>query len=651
MEDMSIYDYIQENVAPNGKICPDCTMKEYIAAVYNREFEAEVFNCYTKIDWLYTNLNNSIEKVEFKIYPIVERLLDTLDSKEIEDYLKDKELDIRAVIDKTILIIEDKIENVDKKKLEKFCKKNILKTQNMHCMYIYLILASYIDLKNNEELQNIILKVGLMEEFTLFLNQFILDKFPYPEYARFYLAKRVNWQSKYIPDLLKKVSFESDEIKYWTIENYTGVNYNDGIKDIFWNLDLIKIIRNDELDLKLYLKIGETLKNILLASHLLDDINNLEKFFNEYISRYEEFSDNFESFWTASRIYISICKEERFSPEVKQRLVDGYRKVLNTDEAIKLIKEKLNDPNTNDSQKYNIYEVIAGLNISQMYLELFNSFKKNPIENASWISLFKYNREVHKEAIKILFEKIDWDNIIGEYSALVRHSFKPDPVKFLLYNVDDYPELAYMVYAKTLRSKRLEHRFITVKNLYCVMDRQNTIYELLPKELRESMQYNYDHEIDILTKDYMEFILGLDSDDDIPSKLAFNLRVVSKSDDEFIKENEKDKEEYIKHNTIYLDDHIFTKLDMYVADKGVNLWQSGKVIYFKRMKNNVTAWCQGEKFGKEYIVRLRGDRTGKLVEATCTCGKNDPKDKNNYCKHVAGTLIYLSKINDEKNKL
>ena len=91
MEENSIYEYIQENVAPNGKICPDCTMKEYISRVYNREYEADIYNSFCKLSMWDVNVDNSIEKVEFKIYPVVERLLDSLDSSEIEKYFKDKE--------------------------------------------------------------------------------------------------------------------------------------------------------------------------------------------------------------------------------------------------------------------------------------------------------------------------------------------------------------------------------------------------------------------------------------------------------------------------------------------------------------------------------------------------------------------------------
>lgn len=652
MEEMSIYEYIQENVAPNGKICPDCTMKEYISRVYNREYEADIYNSYCKLTMWDVKLDNSIERVEFKIYPVVERLLDTLSSNEIETYLKDKELNIRLVIDQIIEKIEKKIDDIDKLKLAKFCKKNILKTKNMHCMYIYLILSSYTDLKNNDNLQNIILKIGLLPEYTLFLNQYLLDKFHYPEYARFYLAKRIYWQSEYISSLLEKISFENDEVKYWTIENYTSQHYNDGIKDIFWKLDLSKIIKSEELDLELYIKIGETLNNMLSAKYLMDNMDNFAKIFLEYISRYDEFSDDFDSFWIVTRIYIKICKSEHFSKEVKQNIISEYKKVLVTDETISLIKDKLNSPNTNDELRFDIYESISALNISQMYLDLFNSFKKNPVENASWLRLFKYNKEVHKQAVTILYESLNWDSIIGEYSALKRHSFKPDPVKFLIYNVEDYTELAYQVYSKTLKSKKLEHRFITVHEIYSIMRRENTMYVLLPKELRESMEYQYNHEPDILCKNDMAFVLGISVDyDKETSDIASRFTMIKKSDEEFLEEERKDEIEYEKRNTIYLNDHILSKLDFYIGESGVNAYLSGKVIFFKRIKNRVTAWCQGEEFGKEYVVRLIGDKKAKLIETTCTCGKNNSKDKSHYCKHVAATLIYLSKINDSRKKL
>ena len=652
MNEMSIYDYIQENIAPNGKICPDCQMKEYILELYNRNYEANIYNCFCKVTMWDVTIDDSIEKVEFKIYPVVERLLDSLNNKEIEMYLKDKELNIRAVIDQIIITIEKKIEKIDKLKLAKFCKDNILKTKNMHCMYIYLILASYTDLKNNDRLQNIILKVGLLPEYTLFLDEYLLDKFTYPEYARFYLLKRIDCQSKYISILLNKISFENDEIKYWALENYTSKNSDEGIKDIIWKLDIKKLLNNAELDSITYKNIGYTLKNTLSNQYAMDNVDYLEKLLLEYIHKYDEFAEDFETFRPTSNIYISICKSQFFSEKVKQNLINEYKKVLNTEKTVLFIKEKLNNTATTRSEKYYIYEIISALNMTELLFSLFNIFKSDPIENASLLYILKYNKEIHREAINVLDRAIDWKNVIGEYSALKRHSYKPDPVKVLMYNVIEYPDLAYMIYAKTLRSKRLECRLNTCYCLHSVLNNEKPIYVLLPKELRESMEYHYNRELDKRCKGLMGFLLGIyeDEEDESKREIAQKLTIIKKSDDEFLEEEIKDEIDYKEHNRINLNEHILSKVDLYVGEKGVNAVISGKVIYFKRINNNITAWCQGEEFGKEYIVRLNGDENAYLIETSCTCGKNNPKDKDHYCKHVAAALIYLSKINDKNSE-
>ena len=46
----------------------------------------------------------------------------------------------------------------------------------MYCMYIYLLLASYTNIKDDETLQNIILKIALIPEYTAFINDYVLDK-------------------------------------------------------------------------------------------------------------------------------------------------------------------------------------------------------------------------------------------------------------------------------------------------------------------------------------------------------------------------------------------------------------------------------------------------------------------------------------------
>lgn len=657
MENLSIYDYIQENVNPAGKMCPDCKMKTYMKMVHNRTCELDVRNAYYKADMFDSSqVPNSIgetpiEKVEFTIYPIVERLLNSLSSNEIEVYLKNKELDIRATIYQIVETIEKRIEGIDKKKLAEFCVENLLKTKDMYCMYIYLLLASYADLKDNERLQNIVLKIGLLEEYTLFINDYVLDKFEYPEYARFYLVKRVFFQNKFISDLLKKISFDSDEIKYWVLENYASESPKEGLKYIIWNLDLLKIMEKEEFDSDTYEKVGATLRNALGISYLFSDMDLFEKMLLKFISKYKEYSVTLNGFFITSEIYIKICNCEKFSKDVKDNLIKEFKNTLITPDTISLIKEQLKDPNLTQSQKYNIYEIISSLNIAELFFQLFLIFKNDPIENSRMLYIFKYKRDMHEEAIKILEQSIDWNSLIGEYSAIRKWTYHPDPVKALVYNADVFPEHAMRIYAKTLRCKRLEYRLITANELWYVTNREKKLYVQLPKELRESMEYNYEHEPNRFCKHTIAFIMGkeLEDYDEKENGIASRLTLIKQSDDEFLEEERKEEIEDELRNRINLNGYILNKLSLDMAATGVDTNMSGRVIYFKRMNNDITAWCQGEAFGKEYIVKLKGDSIGDLIETSCTCGENNPKDKDFYCKHVAATLIHLSKENDKKN--
>lgn len=654
MKKISIYDYIQENIELSGKICKGFELTDYLEEITNKKIELNKDNSYQikkgNLDIEKLLDTNKIKKPEFILYATIDKLLDTLSSKELEEYLDKKELNIVENVTEIASKIESKINTINGKKLITFCKENIMKTQNMYCMYIYLLLASYTNIKDDESLQNIILKIALIPEYTAFINDYVLDKFPYPDYYRFYIAKRIDNLNYGMLSLLSKMSFTCDEVKYWVLENVDTNRSDNTIIDLVDKLELLKLMDKFEIDEKLYKNIGKTIYSLFSSFENLDRFENI---FIKYISFYENFDINSELFSMVTNIYKNIYNSYSLSEDVKNHLTNAFKSKLVTQNTIIFIKNEINNNDKSFFEKNELYETILSLNISELYLNLFNILKKEPLENWYLVYLFKDKKNLLKEAIEILYKAINWDDYIGKYSALKDNSSKDTPIITLINFSDDFPEIALKIHEKSLKAKSYNIRYHSLNSLYNLIQEGKVMdYDLLPKNLKDSIKYLYKNETDIPCKELAREIMGIMSKEyDMPfeekerrNKIAQNLTLLNQSDAQKVEERNLEKES--ESTTINLNNIILKGSDYDTWRKGVYLVSNGKVIYIKRVENNLTAWCQGDEFGKEYMVKIKGDQDANIIETFCTCGKAQPK---NYCKHIAAALIYQNKLNKSKN--
>lgn len=657
MEERSIYEFIQENMNFNGKISADCKLSDYLKRVYGKEYnydEGKIYNHTIPREFNFPFEDAAIQRVEFRLYTLVDKMLKSLNSDELEEHFINNDMIVRKNIDKIIDVIEKNIENIDKEKLSEFCKENILKTKNMYCMYIYLLLISYTDLKDKERLQNIILKVGLLSEYTNFINDYVLDKFLYPDYSRFYLVKRVV-EEKDIGKLLDKISFESDQIKNWVLINYTSRFSDEFIIKSVEKLELLKILKKWDLDAKRYHAIGETLSYFLSNSYLYDNIDHFENILLEYISLYEKFCVNVEVFEVTTQIHEKLIRIKELSVGTQRSLVAKYKEVLTGDTTVNLIKSLLAKPYLDKWYRNKLFNVISMLNISEFYLKIFNVYKENPVENCNLVTVFNNSPELFEKAVNLLEKQINWDDIIGEYNN-VDVGWQPnDIVQSLIIYVADFPEIAMSIYAKTLKSKTLNHRRDTLFYIRCWEYKNNIYYRNLSDELKESIKYVLKNELNALVISEAQGITGIESEVTYGYNMENSLRrtsiaskfnFVGKNDEKIRAELEEKIEELENRNrVINLKSYIFGKLDIDESLEGLNLIDGGKLMYVEQLNGETFGCCQGDEFGKEYIVILKSDEENNLKEEICSCG-NCKKER--FCKHVSAVLIYLSKMNDKE---
>ena len=661
MEKRSIYEFIRENLNYNGKLSNDCYFRSYLNDVYGHGYTLdEVYDEYTTLDEFIDELADT-QKIDFELLAIIDRALTSLDNSELEKHFESNNLIIKRDKEKIIDVIKKSIKEKDVKKLQDFCEKSIKSTQNMFCMYIYLLITSCISLKKNESLQNTILVISCLPEFFSIIDDYVLDNFDYPDYSRFFLAKRTT-NSSFKFKLLSEIPLDNDEIKRWTIKQCNdGYGNSDYIVNIIEKLNIPYIFKKWNIDNELFKSINNIVYILSAYMYKVIDIKlckeTLTLFLDKLCDVYKDkdISQNFESFNRLVLMYSYLSDTNKLDDEFKEEFLGKFRNILVTDNSINTIKERLDEPNITNSEQHKIFSIISNLNITSLYLKIYNTYKKDPIRKVLLIDLFDKNKELHEEALKILYNAINWDEITGKYTNVESNTEYIDSVAFLLDSSHKYTDLALKAITKILLSKYVDHRDKALHLLKDIMEKENLEFEKLSEELKNNITYLYKNELNTSNKDIAKEILGIvdedEKDEDLykefqKSVLKSKFNLVGENDDEVLESYMKENKE--KKRVLNLNSRLFDVLNFSEMGIGVDYLVSGKILYIESLKDEIFAFCQGDVFGKEYTLKLIHDKDYNLTDCSCTCGKCKMDD---FCKHALGVFIYLSKLYDNKHNI
>lgn len=651
----SIYEFITENVGCLGKVDERTQLKEYSTTVKSSYDKKNIYKTKNELndkliksegvipdfsensflsgfnDVFITKSNNVISTIDFNLNKIFGDLLKTFDSTALEKHLETRTIDITKNLD-TLLEILNKEKNIDKKKLSDFCKENLLTTQNMYCMYIYLLLSKYTNLKEDKRLQSIILKIALIPEFTCFVNDILLDDFENPDYYRFFLAKRVK-EIFYKIELILKMKSYNNETKDWIISNCLfreplefKLFINTWILCLNEKFGLANILKNWNYDAKTYSEIGYSLSSGIGLAFYSPQKSEYLKLLSVYADVFCKFSNDFNAFESLGRLYNDISSPaldlDFRDDEEKIALINHIHCCITTDETIQMLKENILQ---NNNYRYDICALIKDLDINELHLLIYNLFKQDPINNSDLVIALENNREIYKKALLKLYNSLNWNDIIGKYEKKDSKENMPDGLLELILHSKDIPELAVKVYAKTLRAKNFEVRKQTLESLHfftCLDGGE------INDEVKDSLTYLIKNESNLLLKTMAKKVLG-NTNDVISFETASKLNLV----------NEDDK--FVPTRVINLNENNIDELSLKEYQDGIYGCTHNKLLYLKKLNNELFAYCQGDNFEEEYTVKLKTDDNGILTKATCTCRKS--KKDDNFCKHISTVLVKINK--------
>ena len=649
MEKRSVYEYIKENINVNGKFSADASLREYVEN-QKKDSDLDLYN----EDNLYIGkekisfdfLFGEVDKIEFRLFSLFDKAIKESNFKELDKYLSESTFSVRKNLEELKARIVKNIENIDESELLKVCKEEIRKTKSIYMIYIYLIVLSKLDIKKDDEVQEIILRFALVHEYTKFINEQLIDKCSYPDYKRFYLAKRLNNKAD-INGIIAKMKIDTPELREWALFTVSNNYDSNDIVEILNILDLEKFLKEKGEIRQYYNAVGRIIFCFILGCKKEEEYPFFTKVLKEYIKKFSSHVTDYEMFDIAAHNYIVLLDDYSFMEEVilvkeeKEKILKEYKKALTTEPTINMLKDILNSGDRKMTKK--VFDIIARLNIKELILMLFNYYKSDPVGNDRMLFALQNVPEVYEKAVYLLYESIDLDELIGDYENVIRDEDVWSPVDTLIESVRKMKELAVKVYAKTLRAKSLNYRKSTVRSIFSWTFDDEFSIDNLPDELKESIEYIDKNELNDEIRKQLNSILGKDKVDIFEQyeNIKEKLRLVGKNDEKVIEANKNifDKNDRKMHlNT----SDIFGKLSIDESIDAYKVLDSNKLLYFDKMDDEYYAFIQGSRFGEEYIVKLKYDKDYKLIDTICNCGNNK---NDRFCKHVSALLMQLGRIN------
>lgn len=645
----SIYEFILENIDLEGKLAMSVSLNIYLESIGKKELvEEDEFDMlknmqsdfWDNIDSMVNPKDEDHIKVDFTFGNLISKTLDTKDVKELEEYLEKKPLDVGDIDGVYRDKIKEIIEPKDNNEMVEFLMENIKNTTNPYALNFYLYFLSYLNLEEDNDIKKCILRIALMKEYTKTVNKYLIDKFEYPDYIRFFLVKRVAEVQDKV-NLLLEMNTLSNEVKLWilkrigkalTYESFDLIKRMD-IKNIMtkWemNEELFELVsaffativsnyRKEEIDniaemLEIYIDLA---KDYLDNDNVIDSIAQICSCYNDPIHSYGV--NDIEKFNKEKEIITNFVMSELFFEKLSEKVVDG---------------EKIN---------FNVLELVRKLNLKEFDFKILNKIKENPLANIYYLTVLEHNKELYLMAADIIDNSINWEEYYGPLQNDEGKMFSK-PEMFVMHCDGDLNLLA------RIAQKALKCKSSSIRQEVCYAMRK-TLFKndidhiaLFPEELRYLLQDHLKVEPNTKIRNEIKEILGMREYDEQADKMMSKFNFSSDTLENLEKEEFEEENKPLNLK----DKDLAWNLGLGVIGKCVGYVRDKRCQYVGELQDEIIFFATENEFGKEYTIKLRKDKNYNLKEAICTCGKTNGKE---YCNHILAALIMLGKKNEDEAK-
>ena len=610
----SIYKYICKNIQNNGKLKDSFNLDMY-NKVSNVELKfapgtLDGIDCYHfKIEADNELFDYMLEKFKVVNNESIEEV-----GNEIVEYFNISEKRVLSTIDRILdWVIES--DEIDFDSVFKLALYLVFESTSIEAIKIAIGIIGLIDLSDENELVEDLIKFALCDEFTLYA-MIALGSLENSNDIKFMLIKKVNGWGKI--HLLSKIQVTNDVIKEWLIINgcKNTIHFGYTAWEIYEKINLMEVLNREKLTKEEFSGITDIMEG-LFAEGPIDKIpSNYNEIMKSYIRQFRKFIYELDFYRVPILLSIFLFTKEDKSEEdieIAKELID----LMDSNEVINTLKESIDD----DTKLPKVINVIKFNNEINLYGEIYEKYKQDPFEYCYCLEYLLENDIFKKKSIELLSKSMN----------LEKHYDKPENImginerysnnlSLVIQILRGYPFLGDDFIIAGIKSRYMQPRNAALNTIECWLNMTDRKFKDFPKEIYNAVVELQKNEI---IKDY---------------KIRINELLKTKEDlsgynDPPIIWNDRAYEEDL--DLELLADEIDDLFEPQIKMRGKDSYYKNMVYSCNETSDGYIAFVQGSDFAKEYEVKIEKNENGRIKAIKCNC------PYSNYCKHEYATILYL----------
>lgn len=616
-----IFEYINRNIQKNGKLKENFTLDDYRTNnSQGLEFEEGAEDGFILtygnkrpskkvIKEITTVINKLNDDNILQVYQEIEKYFDKYDKKQIK---------ILPSIDQIVNGILD-IKNIKIVNILKLATNILINTHSIEMMKLGLNLFQLADVSDIKEIPEIIEKIALCEEFTLYAI-FPILLWENANDVIYMLAKKTHGWGKI--HLVEELQPTNENIKEWLITDGCTNTVNEGYlaATVANKVDLENVLHREDLNKSELIGIRDIMEGLLDENNPLirmEDMENSTEIIESYLEHFKSVMDDIYFYHVPVRISRYIFYKEDKSEE-EQYIFRKIGLLLESKKSINTLKKTLKQGSRGEMKlAIEVASIDSNIDLKE---EIYNIYKKDPFNNYFCFSyLLKFN-EWKEKAVQLMEKSQDFK----------AHYELPEPI--LLGNDEYYTNLLYIIQtlaiypfvcsdivAAGLMSKTMSTRKEALNTIIEWKESSKKEIIKFPKVIVEALGKLQKTEVIKSYKKLINDLLGIN--EDLKDFVEPNV---------IIKDTSKDENINIDLFSEELDDLFKYQ----IISRGREYFNENMIYSYVHYANKYVTYVQGTKFGTEYEVEIEMDETN-VKKMKCNC----PYEDN--CKHEYASILYL----------
>ena len=611
----SIYKYICKNIQNNGKLKDSFNLD-----IYNNTSNGELkfaLGALDGINYYHTKIETDEELFNYIIEKFKEVNAENMEetANGVVEYFNSSEKRVLATIDNILEWIIQNKDVIDFNSIFRLALYLVIESTSIEALKIAIGIIGLIDLSNEKELIDVLIRLALCDEFTLYA-MVALGNLENANDIRFMLIKKVNGWGKI--HLLNTIQATNDTIREWLIINgcKNEVHFGYTASVTAEKINLLEVLNRKTLTKEEFLGINDIMEGLFDDGPTSEIPNNYIELIKNYIKHFRRFIYDLDFYDMPILLSMFLYNKETKSKEDIE-IATEIMNLMDSNQVVETLRESIKE-NEKLPKVINIIKFNRKINL---YSEIYEKYKRNPSEYYYCLEYLLKNDIFKKKSIELLSNAVDLETYYSKPKNIFGMNDKySNNLVFIIQILKDYPFLGNEFIVAGIKSRYMQPRNAALNTIESWINITNRKFKEFPKEIYNAVVQLQKMEIIKNYKIRINELLGIKED-------------LSEYNDPPTIWNEESNEEDL--NLEIFDDKIDDLFESQIKMRGKDYYHKQMVYSCNETSNRYIAFVQGSDFAKEYEVKIEKNENRKIKSITCNC------PYSNHCKHEYATILYL----------